>query len=131
MSNIRVFNHGPQPIEIIDGSGQRTSMGEGAGNEFTTPVQVYALDGSVTAEQPAGGGPLDESPTLVPGGAAAVPDTEFEFVSSRGPQPVALTLADSQADLAGTPRPDNPSAEATAQQQADAAAAAAAVPETA
>jgi len=95
MSTVFIRNNGPEPIEVIDGVGVRTSMGEGTNNLFLVPIQIERFGGEGATQAPAADGPVDEPGAPV---GDSDPDTEFE----------GLTLADANADLAGTPRPDNP-----------------------
>lgn len=83
MTTVVILNRGPGPIVVFDAEGTRTDMGENASSTFTTPV-------SVTGAAPAAAPAEPEAPASTPGGA------------------VVLTDADAAADLAGTPRPDNP-----------------------
>lgn len=54
MSTVRIHNHGPEPIDIVDGNGQVTSMGEGGSNLFVTPVHIeqYQTPAQITEIAP-------------------------------------------------------------------------------
>jgi hypothetical protein len=70
MNTVRIHNHGPDGITVVDGNGQITTMGEGSGNVFATPVTINDAAGAVE-DYPVPypyPGPADE----------AEPTTEFE-----------------------------------------------------
>lgn len=90
MSTVRIHNHGPEAINVVDGNGQVTTMGEGGNNLFVTPIQILELG---TPAQ------ITEIAPQVPQLPA---DAHWPFQTGR------LTLADALADTDGTPRPDNP-----------------------
>jgi hypothetical protein len=117
MTTVYVHNYGPSDVDVIDASGLAERLIPGGIQVFETPVSVKDA-GSANADQgEADGGPTDETGNLPPSDDA--PETEFETIADRPP----ITDADALADLDGRPRPDNPSPEATAAQQAELAAA--------
>jgi hypothetical protein len=64
MNTIRIYNHGPGAIQVLDGNADLTVLSPDTGNVFATPIEILDVsDGSAVVT------PAKPPPSLPPTGA--------------------------------------------------------------